>query len=478
MKKILWGGAISASQYEGDFFNRGIDSQDCREYLPRDNNSTTKTRLLTRTRVLDAINDKDDKKYPFRIGSKGIEFFDDDIKLIKELKLDIFRFSISWSRIFPNGDDELPNKEGLKYYDKLIKELYDNNIKIYLTINHYAIPINLILKYGSWKNREMIDIYMKLVNLIYDRWGKYIEVFLPINEINTGFFSPFNGIGLMKENDNDIYNKNDIFQSLHHQFIASAMAIKLGREKTKAKFTCMFACFCYYPESANPLDNIKKLKEEQINQWFYPDVLVRGYYPSYIKEYFKENNINLIFESNDEKLLMENRVDYVSFSYYQSGVITVKEEEKTAGNLVITTKNKYLKANEWGWQIDPVGLRISLNNIYDRYQIPVIISENGLGYDDKLEDGNIVNDDYRIEYLSNHFDEIKNAIKDGVHIHSYLMWGLIDIVSAGSCEMKKRYGLVYVDADNNCNGTYNRYKKKSYNWYKEYINFERLINNE
>ncbi|WP_156300394.1 glycoside hydrolase family 1 protein [Streptobacillus canis] len=478
MRKILWGGAISSSQYEGDFHNRGMDSQDCRMYIPRTDNNTVKTRLLTKQRVLDAIKDKDHQKYPFRYGSKGIEFFEEDIRLIKELKPDIFRFSISWSRIFPNGDDEIPNEEGLKYYDKLITELYNNNIKIFLTINHYAIPVNLILKYGSWKNREMINIYMRLVELIFDRWGKYIEVFLPINEINTGFFSPFNGIGLMKENDEEVYDENVIFQSLHHQFIASAKAIELGRKKTRAKFTCMFACFCYYPNSANPLDNIKKLKEEQINQWLYPDVLVRGYYPSYVKEYFEENNIKIEMLEEDEKLLKENTADYVSFSYYQSGVISVEESEKTAGNLVLTTKNKYLKANDWGWQIDPVGLRISLNNIYDRYQKPVIISENGLGHKDILNDDKTINDDYRISYLNDHFIEIKKAIKDGVDIHSYLMWGIIDIVSAGSCEMDKRYGVVYVDANNNCEGTYRRYPKNSFSWYKEFIKNERREINE
>lgn len=470
MKKILWGGATAASQYEGGFNEggKGLDTQDCRPYLPRTSQATTKTRLLSFDTVEEAKNCKDIGNYAFRRGVEGFSHIDEDLELIKGLGLDVYRFSISWARIFPLGDEETPNEEGLLFYDHIIQELKKANIKIFITMNHYAVPLHLVEKYGGWRNRKMVDFYFKFAKVVINRWKDDVDFWLPFNEINAGYFSPYNGVGLIKE-ENEKYDQSLVFQSLHHQFIASAKTIEYGKDICKGKFGCMVSCFCYYPLTPRPEDNFKLVHDENINQWFCSDVLTRGYYPSYMNRFFEEGNIKVKMEEGDDALLKNNVADFVSFSYYSSSIVTIEDAEQTAGNLVATVKNPYLKATEWGWQIDPIGLRTTLNKVYDRYQKPVIVSENGLGTQDILNEDLTVHDDYRIQYLQEHFTQIEEAIKDGVDVRAYFMWGIIDIVSAGSVEMKKRYGVIYVDADNEGNGTYKRYKKDSYQWYKNFI---------
>lgn len=339
-------------------------------------------------------------------------------------------------------------------------------------MTHYALPLYLVEHYGGWTNRKLIEFYIRFAKTIFEKWGDVIDYYLPFNEINAGYFSPYNGVGLLRE-ENKPYNQSLVFQSLHHQFVASAKVIELGHKLVKGKFGCMVACFCYYPYSCNPLDNMKLVTDENTNTWFCADVLTRGYYPNYMTRFFEERNIEFEVTEEDERVLRENTADFVSFSYYQSSVTSYEEKEKTAGNLVVTTKNPYLKATEWGWQIDPVGLRVTLNKVYDRYQKPIFISENGLGSRDVLEEDKTIHDSYRIQYLKEHFEQIKEAQLDGVDILGYIMWGVIDIVSAGSCEMEKRYGVVYVDADNEGKGTYQRYKKDSFEWYKNFIKSEK-----
>lgn len=473
-KKILWGGATASSQYEGGWQEggKGIDTQDCRLYQKRVSNATTITRLLNKSAVENAKNDKKNF-YPFREGSRGYYHTKEDIRLLKELGIDIYRMSISWARLYPNGDEIEPNAEGIKYYNDVFEEVKKAGMKVFLTMTHYAIPLHLVEKYGGWKNRKLVDLYVRYCKTIFENWGDFIDYYLPFNEINAGYFSPYNGVSLVRENDKG-YNLNDVFQGLHHQFVASAKVIQLGRKmNVKGLFGCMVACFCYYPYSCKPEDNMKTIEEENRNTWFCADVLTRGYYPSYMNRFFEERHVKLNITNEDENLLLRYTADFVSFSYYQSSVTSCEEKEKTAGNLVTTIKNPYLEATDWGWQIDPIGLRITLNRVYDRYQKPVFISENGLGTIDLLEEDGTIHDEYRISYLKEHFEQIKEAQKDGVDILGYIMWGVIDIVSAGSCEMEKRYGVVYVDADNFGNGSYKRYKKDSFFWYKKFIENER-----
>lgn len=469
MSKLLWGGAISSAQYDGGYPKfRAMDTQDCRAYIPRTSNATTETRLLTRETVMYAKEDPKHHLYPFRSGSNGLEHLEEDLKLIQELGLTVFRFSISWSFLLP--DLKTLNPHAVEYYTKLIQGLKKANIKVFVMLNHYAIPLDLVLSIGGWKNRDMVDCYLFMVDQVFRLWGEDIDYFIPINEINTGYFSPYNGTGLMKEKDQE-YCLTDVFKSLHHQFVASAKAISLAkRYNLQAKSGAMVACFSYYPYTCKPIDNLLKLQKENLHQWFCMDVLARGYYPSYMLKHFQQESIDFEMLEDDLQCLQENTCDFVSFSYYQSGAISSGEEEKTTGNLVLNTKNPYLEATEWGWQIDPIGLRISINQFYDRYQKPVFIVENGLGYNDCLTEDLKVHDDYRVCYLQEHFKQIELAAElDGVPVLGYIMWGIIDIVSAGSCEMSKRYGVVYVDADNHCKGSYKRYKKDSFNWYKKFI---------
>ena len=478
-KKILWGGATASSQYEGGFSNgKGLDTQDCRAYLPRTSNATEETRLLTKEKIEEAKSAHSDKYYPFRNGTKGFEHLEEDINYLAELGLDLYRFSISWARLFPNGVEEVPNPEGVAYYDKVFQLLAEKNIKIFLTLNHYAMPIYLVENYGGWKCRECIEHFLRFAHFVFERWGKQVDYWLPFNEINAGYFSPYNGVGLLKgENGFDL---SDVFQALHHQFVASAKTIKLAREmKLQGRFGYMIACFCYYPLTSRPEDNLKLVFEEQMNQWYCMDILSKGVYPYYAETFFKQKGIHLTITDEDRRLLKENTCDFVSISFYTSSVITVEEADKTAGNLVVSTKNPYLKASEWGWQIDPVGLRTSLHKVYERYEKPIIVSENGLGARDVLTDTGEVHDPYRIEYMKDYYEQAQLALEDGVPLEAYIAWGIIDIVSAGSCEMDKRYGVIYVDADNLGNGSYRRYKKDSFYWYKEFIkNYKKENSNE
>lgn len=469
-RDILWGGATSASQYEGGWLagGKGLDTQDCRPYKKRTNNATVQTRLLTKAVIEEAKQSKDAHGYPFRFGSDGYHHCLEDIALFQELGLQIYRLSISWARLFPHGDEITANQEGIMYYDQIFQALKKAGIKVFVTMNHYALPLYLVEKYGGWTNRKLIEFYIRFAKTVFEHWGNIIDYYLPFNEINAGYFSPYNGVGLVREEDIP-YDQSKVFQSLHHQFVASARVIELGHAMVRGSFGCMIACFCYYPYSSRPEDNFKMVQEENTNQWFCMDVLARGSYPSYMNRFFEDRNITLEITEDDVQVLKDHTADFVSFSYYQSSVVTIEEKEKTAGNLVVSTKNPYLKATEWGWQIDPIGLRTTLNKVYDRYQKPVFISENGLGTKDILTKDFKIHDDYRIQYLQEHFTQIDEAIKDGVDVLGYMMWGIVDIVSAGSCEMEKRYGVIYVDADNEGNGTYQRYRKDSFYWYRDFI---------
>lgn len=466
---ILWGGATASSQYEGAWNTggKGLDTQDCRRYVPRTDNATVSTRLLSRNDLETAM--KEEGNYPFRTGSKGYEHTEEDIALLKELGIDIYRFSISWARLYPNGDETQPDPEGIAYYDRVFHLVKQAGMKIFLTLTHYAMPVHLITAYGGWKNRTLIDLYVRFATTVFERWGDMIDYYLPFNEINAGYFSPYNGVGLLRDEETG-YDLSDIFTCLHHQYVASAEVIAMQRRiAPQAQSGCMVACFCYYPYSCNPVENLKTVQDEQKYQWYPCDVLAKGEYPYYMLNWFERDHIHVDITEQDRILLKENTCDFTSFSYYQSSVISEQEREKTAGNLVVTTRNPYLKVSEWGWQIDPIGLRITINKMYDRYGKPVFVCENGLGANDILNDDHTIHDDYRINYLKKHFEQIDLAIDDGCEVIGYIMWGIIDIVSAGSCEMTKRYGTVYVDADNEGNGTYNRYRKDSFTWYHNHI---------
>jgi 6-phospho-beta-glucosidase len=381
-----------------------------------------------------------------------------------------YRLSIGWTRIFPNGDEEQPNEEGLKFYEDLFKECHKYGIEPLVTITHFDCPIHLIKEYGGWRNRKMIDFYEKLVRVLFDRYKGLVKYWLTFNEINMILHAPFLGAGLVfEEGENQEQVK---YQAAHHELVASALATKIAHEvDPENQVGCMLAAGSYYPYSCNPKDVWESVKGNRGN-YFLIDVQSRGAYPPYALKELEHKGVVIEMEAGDSDILKDNTVDFISFSYYASRVAADENSgvEKTAGNLFPTIKNPYLETSEWGWQIDPLGLRITMNDLFDRYQKPLFIVENGLGAVDEVMDDGTINDDYRISYLKAHLQAMKNAVEeDGVDLMGYTSWGCIDLVSAGTGEMKKRYGFIYVDRDNEGKGTLKRSRKKSFEWYKQVI---------
>lgn len=458
---FLWGGAIAANQCEGAYLKdgKGLSIVD---KLPGGDE-----RKLP---LFDSKHHIDDK-FEFYPSHESIDFYHhykEDIKLFAEMGFKVFRLSISWPRIFPKGIENEPNEAGLKFYDDVFDELKKYNIEPLVTINHFDTPYYLVESIGGWRSREMVDLYVKYSKVLFERYKDKVKYWLTHNEINMVLHIPLIGGGLIFEENE---NKNQImFQAAHHQLLASAMATKLAKEiNPDFQIGCMLASGEIYPNTSHPNDVMAAIEKNR-EQYFFIDVQSRGYYPSYTKSMFEKLNVNINISDEDKKVLKENTVDFISFSYYASRMVSADPDVNKSidGNAFATLKNPYLEVTEWGWQIDPAGLRITMNQIYDRYQKPLFIVENGLGAIDKLEDGKI-NDDYRIEYHRSHFIEMMKAVQDGVDLLGYTSWGCIDLVSNSTGQMSKRYGFIYVDRDDEGKGTNRRYKKKSFDWYKKVI---------
>lgn len=455
---FLWGGAVAANQCEGAYNEdgKGLSTQDV---TPRGiKGPVTK------------------EPTPDNMKLVGIDFYHrykDDIKLFAEMGFKVFRTSIAWSRIFPNGDEKEPNEKGLQFYDDLFDELLKHGIEPLVTISHYETPLNLSVKYDGWINRDMISFYERYVRTIFERFGGKVKYWLTFNEINSVLHEPFLSGGIYT--DKSKLKKQDLYQAIHHELVASALATKIGHEMMPGcKIGCMILSMPMYALTSNPDDVIAAMKSDHMNT-FFGDMHVRGQYPGYMKRYFRENNIQIQMAEGDEALLKDHTVDFVSFSYYMSTCEAADHSKAQAGegNLMGGVTNPYLKQSEWGWAIDPQGLRYVLNQFYDRWQKPLFIVENGLGAVDELvtqPDGTkTVLDDYRINYFRDHLIQVGEAIEDGVPVMGYTSWGCIDLVSASTAELKKRYGFIYVDRNDDGTGTLNRYKKKSFDWYKNVI---------
>ena len=469
-KDFLWGGATAANQFEGGYREggKGLSTAD----VMTGGTHTTPRRITPEL--------EEGTYYPSHEAIDFYHHYKEDIKLFGEMGFKTFRMSINWSRIFPNGDDMTPNEEGLKFYDDVFAELRKYNIEPLVTISHYETPFGLTKKYNGWSSREVIDCYVRYCETIFNRYKDVVKYWLTFNEINclTMPFGSFMGGGILLNDGGELAfdketqdSKQIRFQALHHQFIASARAVKLGHEINKDfKIGCMIAYMASYPYTCNPEDVFLNQEKDNLNNFLCSDVQVRGAYPGFAKRFFRDNNIEIKMEENDEETLKEGCVDFYTFSYYMSNCVSSDPElEKTSGNILGGVKNPYLKASDWGWQIDPKGLRWSLNNIYNRYQIPLMVVENGLGAVDIVEEDGSINDDYRIDYLRAHIKEMKEAVNDGVELIGYTPWGCIDLVSASTGEMKKRYGFIYVNKDNDGNGDMSRSRKKSFFWYKKVI---------
>ena len=456
-KGFLWGGATAANQCEGAYNEggKGLSVQDVTPHgimTPRTEKPTEDNMKLI-----------------------AIDFYHrykEDIKLFAEMGFKVFRISIAWSRIFPKGNETEPNEEGLQFYDNVFDECAKYGIEPLVTLSHYETPLYLAEQYDGWISRELIGFYTNYATTVFKRYKNKVKYWLTFNEINSILHEPFMSGGINTPKDK--LSKSDLFQAVHHELVASAMAVKVGHEvNPEFKIGCMILSMPIYPLSPDPNDIIRTMEKDHMNL-FFGDVHVRGVYPKYMNRYFEENNI--VIEKTEEDLeVLKNVVDFISFSYYLSICETAdpSKQIKGKGNLLGGVPNPTLKASEWGWQIDPQGLRYVLNTFYDRYQKPLFIVENGLGAVDQLitdENGNkTVNDDYRINYMRDHLMQVKEAVKDGVEIMGYTSWGCIDLVSASTAELKKRYGFIYVDRNDDGSGTLERYRKKSFYWYKKVI---------
>ena len=468
---FLWGGATAANQFEGAYREggKGLSIDDVYK------GGSAKVQRVIHHRVVEG------EYYPSHEAVDFYHRYKEDIALLAEMGFKCFRFSIAWTRIFPRGDETEPNEAGLQFYDKVIDELLKYGIEPVVTISHYEMPLALVQEYDSWRNRKLVEFFHRYCVTLFERYKGKVKYWMTFNEVNCtlGLARPYLQAGIVYRPDE---NEADVkLQVTHHLLVASALAVKeCHRIDPEAKIGCMLMHPTTYPDTCDPLDQVEA-RNAMLPTYYYADVYARGRYTNTCTAYQQAIGGHFTTEPGDMELLREGVVDYIGFSYYCSRTIGVHVTEFTGGNMTWGGKNPYLKATEWGWQIDPIGLRMALNEFYDRYQIPLFIVENGMGTIDTVQpDGSIV-DDYRIAYLASHIQAMKDAVEiDHVDLMGYTPWGPIDLVSAGTGEMKKRYGFVYIDKDDEGNGTLARTRKKSFYWYKKVIasNGEDLSNHD
>lgn len=461
---FLWGGATAANQVEGAYLEggKGLTTVDL---MP-----TGEKRGPVMKGYVPSLEPLEGEFYPSHEAIDFYHHYKSDIALFAEMGFKALRISIAWSRIFPTGEEETPNEEGLRFYDSLFDELKKHDMEPVVTLAHFDVPVHLVEKYGSWRSREVVGLFEHYAKTVFQRYQGKVKYWVTFNEINMLLHLPFMGAGLTFQEGDNV--KQIQYQAAHHQLVASALAVKACHEIIPdAQIGCMLAAGMFYPYTCDPAD-VKKAMDRDRESFFFIDVQARGYYPSYAKRFFKENNISLVTEPQDEEILAAHTADYLAMSYYSSRTTSTDPEitrKSTSGNVFGSVRNPYVKKSEWGWTIDPLGFRITINQLYDRYQKPIFVVENGLGAIDTPDENGNIEDDYRIEYLREHISAMGEAIEDGVPIIGYTSWAPIDMVSASSGEMKKRYGYIYVDRDNQGNGTKARSKKKSFDWYKKVI---------
>ncbi len=459
-KGFLWGGATAANQCEGAYNTDG-KGLCIADVLP---GGKERFKIMM-SPDFDFTIDKDRYVYPNHSGIDFYNTYKEDVALLAEMGFKVFRFSISWSRIFPMGDEEKANEKGLEFYDNLIDELLNYGIEPLITLSHYEMPLNLVKKYQGFKSKELIDMFEKYTKVVFDRYIHKVKYFLTFNEINSAFHFPLFSLGFSGKDEGEIY------QGLHNQFVAGAKAIKYAKSlREDVQIGCMSIVLPMYGYDSNPINQRAAQMEEMKFVDFPLDVQVRGAYPTFVESYINKEGMKLDRSEEELKLIRENTVDFISFSYYMSGTMTTDEEMlKSSGNMLAGVKNPFLEASEWGWEIDPLGLTNIMERLYNKYEKPLFIVENGLGAKDKVEEDGSVIDDYRIDYLEKHISAMKEAIDNGVEVIGYTPWGCIDLVSASTGEMSKRYGFIYVDRDDQGNGSNKRSKKKSFDWYKDVI---------
>ncbi|GMA09340.1 6-phospho-beta-glucosidase [Tetragenococcus halophilus subsp. flandriensis] len=474
-KTFLWGGATAANQFEGawNIGGKGVSVADVARFKPEIDVEDMHLQWEISSKDIEtALKTSDEIYYPKRHGSDFYHHYKEDIALMAEMGFKVYRLSISWSRIFPNGDELEPNEEGLKFYDRVFDELAKYNIEPLVTISHYEPPLYFVRKYRGWSNRKSIDFFMRYVDVLTTRYKNKVKYWITFNEIDSIERHPFMTGGLIRDQfDSNHEFEQAIYQSMHHQFVASALATKMIHNKiSNSQVGCMITKLTFYPYSSKPEDVLEAQMDSR-KLYAFSDTQVFGEYPAYLLNLYQKKGIEIIKEFGDDEIMKSHTVDFVSFSYYGSSCSAKNKEglDYRPGNTSAAIKNPHLKASDWGWQIDPTGLRISLVELYDRYRKPLFVVENGLGAKDKFVNGK-VHDDYRINYLRGHIKAMYQAIaEDGVDLIGYTSWACIDLVSNSSNQMSKRYGYIYVDCDDFNQGTYNRYRKDSFYWYKDVI---------
>ncbi|UDM71788.1 6-phospho-beta-glucosidase [Vagococcus fluvialis] len=466
-KNFLWGGALAAHQVEGAW-NEAGRGMSIADVMTAGGNGISR-------KITEGI--LENEYYPNHEAIDFYHHYKEDIQLFKEMGLKCLRTSISWSRIFPNGTEQEPNEAGLQFYDDLFDELIKNGIEPVITLSHFEMPYNLYKEFGGFGNKDVIPLFVKFAKCVFTRYKDKVTHWMTFNEINNQADGQedlhvwTNSAMILKETDN---KEEVVFQAAMNELIASAYAVREGKKiNPNFKIGCMMAYVPIYPHSCNPNDMIASLKINE-RRYFYSDVHVRGEVPSYTQKYWERNNYNIEISEEEKAILKEGTVDYIGFSYYMSGTVSTDMTIEGIPNKDFKgtqmVRNPYIESSDWGWPIDPVGLRYILNTVYQRYNVPLFIVENGFGAYDQLDENNFIKDDYRIDYLSKHIEQMELAIvEDGVDVIGYTPWGIIDIVSFGSGEMEKRYGMIYVDKDNKGEGTLKRSKKMSFDWYKNVI---------
>lgn len=471
-KDFLWGGALSACQAEGAYLEDGksMTIPEVMQFRAENDRKVTVQLKITKEMIAQAKEDTDIVKYPKRRGIDFYHTYREDLKMMAEMGFKVFRYSISWARMFPNGNDEKPNKKALEFYDHVIDTCIEFGMKPLITISHFDMPIVLIEKYGGWYHRELIALYERYCKVLFEHFKGRVQYWVTFNEINMSVKAGPKTLGIIDEGQENY--EEMLFQGLHHQFVAASRVTKLAHEiDSENHIGSMVAYFTTYPYTCKPEDAVAMQKDDQMKNLFFLDVLNGGAYPYYAKTYFERNQISLKIEEGDLESIQAYTADFVGMSYYNSMISAGddKQLELTSGNVHSVYKNPYLPANEWGWQIDPIGLRYTLNHVYDRYGKPVFILENSSGFFDTLEEDGTVHDPYRVDFLRQHIAQMKLAIEDGVEVIGYTMWGPIDMISSGTSEMSKRYGFIYVDQDDYGEGSKKRYRKDSFYWYQNVI---------
>ena len=478
-KNFLWGGATAANQFEGGWNEdgKGVSSSDCctrgsltkmREVTYRTKEGNIESQMMF---GLDApegaqFGSFEGYDYPSHEGIDFYHHYKEDIALFAEMGFKMFRMSINWTRLFPNGDEETPNEKGVAFYEDVFKELKKYNIEPLVTLSHYETPVGLTNKWGSWADRRTIDCFVRYAKTCFERYNGLVKYWLTFNEINCIGFGGWMAAGVPSR------DPSVIAAATRNQLLASALAVKAAHEiNPEMMVGNMIGYGASYPFTCNPED-VWKQRVSQYSVDFFSDVQARGYYPNFKLKEYERNNINFELTAEDQKILAEGTVDFITFSYYMSSCVSADPEvlARQSGNMLQGVKNPYLKESEWGWQIDPIGLRISLNDFYSKYRKPLMVVENGLGAKDHVEADGSIHDSYRIDYLRSHIEQMDKAInEDGVDLIGFTPWGCIDLVSASTGEMAKRYGFIYVNYQDDGSGDGSRSRKDSFYWYQKVI---------